>query len=1351
MLKESVISLFISILFLNTAYAAEIDSRIAEKLLADGYASVIVYLDEDSRSAGIQGQKALEKKDAFELKKEHIRLQQDKFLSSIKHGPLERKGLKGEGTSIQADEKKDLWIKHRYSTVSGFSGLITRESFEKLKENPMISGIYMNGKKTILLDTSTGQINATRAWGITASGINITGRGQTVCVIDTGVNYNHTSLGSGWGVKAIGGYNTVGDSSNRSCSEDNSLCLDDYGHGTHVAGIIASNHSTYKGAAPDANIFVIKANVGSSFYDADIIDGIDLCVNNASMYNISVISMSLGGDTLYSGFCDNEPTEAAFSRPISAAAGMNISVVVATGNKGYSDRISSPACIENATPVGAVDGNDCIDCWSGSEYDGYDRAPNLVRLLMPGVTITSTYYSSNTATATFSGTSMATPHAAAAFALVRQFLKLYNGSMAGPDYIESILNSTGKAIIDGSATYRRINIYAALLSLDYSAPNVTFVMPTPANNTVTYNNSLIVNITSNKALYNAILDFNGTNWSMSGSGSNWYKQMTVQSNHNATYTYKVYGNDTLGVVGLSEPRLFTSNNTPAIVSQYSPSEPDFFIAEANFHYFLNISVYDPDNNTINITWYRNSTVVRRNSNYTFEINNSIKGFYNITLEVFDTNHTAVVQWNMTINHTCYTPFEKPNISENVTYCADEIYNVPGGISVSANNIVLNCNGSMLNGTNAGAGINISGANYTLIKNCTVAHYGYGLSIGNSFYATIGNTSLFNNSLYNLYSNQSANTSAEYNYWGFLMESDIANNMTGSLDFEPWCLDTDCASDSDADRDGYSNQTLGGTDCEDSNALIYPNATEARNGLDDNCNSIIDEGYTIGNSSNISSTTIWPNVSVSGNTDMSFRFNETQNVTVKDNGTIILEFKFNFSANPLNLSAIQIEKQNATDNFSYALVRGVLAQNSTTKTLYIDNLGMFNGVCIRDAEIQSINNITANCTGSNEHFVDCPGVRGQYNCTFNNNRWKIAGLNHSGARQANDTNPPAIQGYLPSSTASTSTAIQVTTDENCSCRYSSSAGFDYANMTSLFTGSGLIHDASVSTSSTATYRFYIRCNDTYGNYNNFDYIANVSAQISGSTDQSSPGGGSGGGGGGGGGSGASAGGGKAVFFFQSIPQNEEKQMKVNKQHIAFTNAYFTANSQLKSVTITIRTLENYTTRLKNIYQYIQIEKTGIESNEISSARIQFGVNNSWLKKHNYSRSTIKLWRLESREWKSYPTRQINYTANKTYYETVLPGFSDFAITAEQINSDLQDKLKFTEGSTQPGLNNTANATITQASNNLSSNAVQPRVPGNVFPRGLTITLAIVLFGTAAYFIYYFLVKRRKNHSHRHNRH
>ncbi|MEE8401902.1 MAG: S8 family serine peptidase, partial [Candidatus Hydrothermarchaeaceae archaeon] len=204
-------------------------------------------------------------------------------------------------------------VKREYSIFEGMAAEISASKIKALASNPNVELIVEDRQFKAFLTESVPLINADDVWNKTYAGTKITGIGQTVCVIDSGVDYTHPDLGGekGPGFKVLGGHDFVND--------DNDP-IDDNGHGTHVAGIIAAN-GTLKGVAPDANIIAIKAldEFGLGF-ERDILAGIDWCVSNASDYNITVISMSLGSGS-YTSYCDN--TETLFRDFINTAVANN--------------------------------------------------------------------------------------------------------------------------------------------------------------------------------------------------------------------------------------------------------------------------------------------------------------------------------------------------------------------------------------------------------------------------------------------------------------------------------------------------------------------------------------------------------------------------------------------------------------------------------------------------------------------------------------------------------------------------------------------------------------------------------------------------------------------------------------------------------------------------------------------------------------------------------------------------------------------------------------------------------------------------------------------------------------------
>jgi len=465
---------------------------------------------------------------------------------------LNQKGIFSSSGPIISSERIN------YKDKNNIFVSLTKQEIEQLAKAENVESVAEEKRYQILLQDSVPQINATNSWSLQVSSLNLTGSGQTICIIDTGVNYSHLDLGGCFGnnnenssCKIIGGWDYCADDFD--CTSEDNNPMDVEGHGTHVAGIAAANGSIF-GVSPSSKIIMIKAgNATGAFWDSELKKSIDWCVNNASKFNISVISMSLGGG-LYGSYCDeysdgdnNPPGEGDWIdlvSSINAAIAKNISVIAASGNDNSPAYIASPACIQNVTPVGNIQKDDTF-------YVGFSRN-FMVKLLAPGVNINSTIISGEYSGDSWTGTSMSTPHVAGAITIIHQFLKARGRTMT-PSQIEDLLFNTGKKIaepLNASQNFSRIDVYSALLSLDDISPTVELISPadnladTTANQTFICNASdwqlenLTLNVWNSSELY-----YNGTE-SISGK--------TNQSEFNLTgmpagdYFWNCFASDEIG-------------------------------------------------------------------------------------------------------------------------------------------------------------------------------------------------------------------------------------------------------------------------------------------------------------------------------------------------------------------------------------------------------------------------------------------------------------------------------------------------------------------------------------------------------------------------------------------------------------------------------------------------------------------------------------------------------------------------------------------------------------------------------------------------------------------------------------
>jgi subtilisin family serine protease len=216
-----------------------------------------------------------------------------------------------------------------------------------------------------------------------------TGAGVTAYVIDTGIRYTHNEFGgrASFGFDAFGG-------TGADCN----------GHGTHVAGTVGG--ATY-GVAKGVSLIAVRVlDCGGSGTTAGVIAGIDWVTAHHAAGAPAVANMSLGGSA-------STALDAAVQNSI--ADGVTYAVAAGNGNFfGFAQNActTSPARVPAALTIGATDSSDRKASWS--------NYGNCVDFFAPGVSITSSWLTSNTSTNTISGTSMATPHAAGAAALFLQ-------------------------------------------------------------------------------------------------------------------------------------------------------------------------------------------------------------------------------------------------------------------------------------------------------------------------------------------------------------------------------------------------------------------------------------------------------------------------------------------------------------------------------------------------------------------------------------------------------------------------------------------------------------------------------------------------------------------------------------------------------------------------------------------------------------------------------------------------------------------------------------------------------------------------------------------------------------------
>jgi len=301
-----------------------------------------------------------------------------------------------------------------------YAGELNQEQLDAIGN---ISGIVVEKQRefSITLSSSAPAVNATKVWPIVINGQNITGKNQTVCVVDTGINYSHAALGGcfGSGCRVLNGYDFV--NSDADPMDDNNP-----GHGTHVAGIAAGNAQTPAGGGRIVSGVAPRAYIGNYKVFVETDTGLSPNANSPAIVAAIEAAVADGMDVINfsGGEPEIEPSRDIVALALDAAAAAGVVPVISAGND-YTDvgagSVSSPANSARALAVGAVEISGNPVRREHAEFSSV--GPTTISLQLkpdvaaPGVDVLS---SVPEGWGSFSGTSMAAPHVAGAAALLAQ-------------------------------------------------------------------------------------------------------------------------------------------------------------------------------------------------------------------------------------------------------------------------------------------------------------------------------------------------------------------------------------------------------------------------------------------------------------------------------------------------------------------------------------------------------------------------------------------------------------------------------------------------------------------------------------------------------------------------------------------------------------------------------------------------------------------------------------------------------------------------------------------------------------------------------------------------------------------
>ncbi len=421
-------------------------ARLIAESTTKGPVRIIVGLDQHVRPVGELG------RDELANQKVSIKTGQDEFLNRYP----------------EAHNEKLI----HFQFIPFVAMTVSAATLEAMRDDPSIKSIEEDVADPPNLAESTVIVGTAPAWNA-----GFDGSGQAVAILDTGVNKNHTFLqgkvvseacysktisGSSTSVCPGGAQSSTDPDSGLNCDPAINGCA----HGTHVAGTAAGTSASFSGVGMGANIIAVQvfsrfdstASCSSGApcmlsYASDQVLGLERVLALASTIDIAAVNMSLGGGQYFAP-CDDVQT--ARKAAIDNLRSVEIPTVISSGNTGYTNAMGAPACISSAISVGSTgDGS------SGATADvvvSSSNSASFLSILAPGRWITSSVAApgSNNTFQAYSGTSMAAPHVAGAFALLRE----RNPSISVTDGLNILLN-TGTPILDS-----RNNITKPRLQVD---------------------------------------------------------------------------------------------------------------------------------------------------------------------------------------------------------------------------------------------------------------------------------------------------------------------------------------------------------------------------------------------------------------------------------------------------------------------------------------------------------------------------------------------------------------------------------------------------------------------------------------------------------------------------------------------------------------------------------------------------------------------------------------------------------------------------------------------------------------------------------------------------------------------
>lgn len=357
----------------------------------------------------------------------------------------------------------------RFQLTPFFAARVDAAALGRLEADPDVVSIELDKRLRADLAESGPLVGAPAMWQL-----GYTGSGWTIAVLDTGVDASHPFL-SGKVVSEACYSDAGGTSSGTSLCPDGvpastasgsarPCAIGGCDHGTHVAGIAAGIGTNVSGIARDARLismqiftrFDTSSDCGFQTpcllsYTSDVILALERVFMLADTHKIAAVNMSFGAGRYFSqSSCDAD--NVALKAAVDQLRSVGIASVASSGNEGYFNSMSAPACISSAVSVGSTN--------TADQVSGFTNTASFLHLLAPGSAIMSSVPGGTVGTK--SGTSMSAPHVSGAWALLKQ--RRPSASVA---HVLNALRSTGASVVDALSglAFPRIRIAQAATAL----------------------------------------------------------------------------------------------------------------------------------------------------------------------------------------------------------------------------------------------------------------------------------------------------------------------------------------------------------------------------------------------------------------------------------------------------------------------------------------------------------------------------------------------------------------------------------------------------------------------------------------------------------------------------------------------------------------------------------------------------------------------------------------------------------------------------------------------------------------------------------------------------------------------